>query len=149
MLKVRSKFQLEGIQGETLPEPTQKQLVAEGKDLEDIDFEGTDLERKVTNAGTNALIVREFMEESIKDATGTLPGKTIIFAISKAHARRLEEIFDTLYPEHAGRLARVLVSEDRVVYGKGGLLDQFKTQDMPRVAIAWTCSTPGSTSPRW
>lgn len=136
VLKVRSKFQLEGIQGETLPDATQKRLVAEGRDLEDIDFEGTDLERKVTNAGTNALIVREFMEESIKDGTGTLPGKSIVFAISKAHARRLEAIFDHLYPEHAGRLARVIVSDDPRVHGKGGLLDQFKTQDMPRVAIS-------------
>jgi type I restriction enzyme R subunit len=136
VLKVRSKFQLEGIQGETLPEPTQKRLIAEGLDLDEIDFEGTDLERKVTNAGTNALIVREFMEESIRDPTGTLPGKSIVFAISKAHARRLEAIFDHLYPEHAGRLARVIVSDDPRVYGKGGLLDQFKTQDMPRVAIS-------------
>ncbi len=82
------------------------------------------------------MIVREFMEESIKDPTGTLPGKSIIFAISKAHARRVEEIFDRLYPEHRGRLARVIVSEDPRVYGKGGLLDQFKTRDMPRVAIS-------------
>ena len=136
VLKVRSKFQIEGIQGGALPPQVQARLVAEGKDIEDIDFEGTDLERKVTNSGTNALIVREFMEESVKDPSGTLPGKTIVFAISKGHARRLEAIFDRLYPEHAGRVARVLVSDDRFVYGKGGLLEQFKTQDMPRVAIS-------------
>jgi type I restriction enzyme, R subunit len=136
VLKVRSKFQIEGIQGGALPAPVQARLVAEGKDLEDIDFEGTDLERKVTNSGTNALIVRELMEECIKDPSGVLPGKTIVFAISKGHARRLEALFDRLYPEHAGRLARVLVSDDRFVYGKGGLLEQFKTQDMPRVAIS-------------
>ena len=136
MLKVRSKFQLEGIKGGTLPRAIQRKLVAEGKDVEDIDFEGTDLERKVTNAGTNALIVREFMEECIKDPSGTLPGKTIIFAISKAHARRLQALFDAMYPEHAGKLARVLVSEDSRVHGKGGLLDQFRTKDMPRVAIS-------------
>ncbi len=136
VLRVRSKFQLEGIKGGKLPPAVQKQLVAEGKDPAEIDFEGTDLERKVTNSGTNALIVREFMEESIKDPTGTLPGKSIIFAISKGHARRLAELFDKLYPEHAGKLARVLVSEDRFVHGKGGLLDQFKHQDMPRVAIS-------------
>ena len=82
VLKVRSKFQLEGIQGGILPPHVQKKLVAEGRDIEDIDFEGTDLERKVTNSGTNALIVREFMEECIKGPSGTLPGKTIFFAIS-------------------------------------------------------------------
>ncbi|MDY6990078.1 MAG: DEAD/DEAH box helicase family protein, partial [Thermodesulfobacteriota bacterium] len=136
VLKVRSKFQLEGIKGGTLPPAVQKKLIAEGKDIAEIDFEGTDLEKKVTNAGTNALIVREFMEECIKDQTGTLPGKSIFFAISKGHARRLQELFDKLYPEHKGKLARVLVSDDRFVYGKGGLLHQFKTQKMPRVAIS-------------
>ena len=136
VLKVRSKFQLEGIHGGQLPPSIQSKLVAEGKDVGDIDFEGTDLERKVSNSGTNALILREFMEECIKDSTGTLPAKTIIFAISKAHARRLLKVFDELYPEHKGKLARVLVSEDRFVYGKGGLLDQFKNEDMPRIAIS-------------
>ena len=136
VLKVRSKFQLEGIKGKTLPHDEQLGLLAEGKDPESIDFEGTELERKVTNAPTNALIIREFMEECIKDQSGTLPGKSIIFAMSKAHARRLQDLFDQMYPEHRGRLARVLVSDDRFVYGKGGLLDQFKTRDMPRVAIS-------------
>jgi len=136
VLKVRSKFQLEGIKGEKLPPVVQKKLIEEGLDIDEIDFEGSELERKVTISGTNALIIREFMEESIKDPSGTLPGKSIIFAISKAHARRLQELFDKLYPEHKGRLARVLVSDDRYVYGKGGLLDQFKHDDMPRVAIS-------------
>jgi len=136
VLKVRSKFQLEGIKGSVLPTPVQKQLIIKGMDVEDIDFEGTDIEKKVSNSGTNALILREFMEESLKDESGVLPGKSIIFAISKAHAYRLQELFDSMYPEHAGKLARVLVSEDRYVHGKGGLLDQFKNQDMPRIAIS-------------
>ena len=136
VLEVRSKFQIEGIKGPELSPAVQKKLIAEGRDLDEIDFEGTDLERKVTNSGTNALIVREFMEECIKDHTGTLPGKSIIFAISKGHARRLQEIFDRLYPEHAGKLARVMVSDDRFVYGKGGLLDRFKNEPFPRVAIS-------------
>ena len=128
VLRVRSKFQLEGIRGGTLAPSVQKQLVAEGRDIEEIDFEGTDLERKVTNSGTNGLIVREFMEESIKDSSGVLPGKSIFFAISKGHARRLQELFDRMYPEHAGKLARVLVSDDR-------LLGQFRVlQDAPRGA---------------
>ncbi len=136
VLRVRTKFQIEGIHGRALSEEDRQRLLAEGRDLDAIDFEGTDLERKVTNSGTNALIVREFMEESIKDSSGVLPGKSIFFALSKAHARRLEELFDHLYPEHKGRLARVIVSEDPRVHGKGGLLDQFKNQDMPRVAIS-------------
>ena len=76
------------------------------------------------------------MEESIKDSNGVLPGKSIFFCASKNHARRIEQIFDTLYPEYKGELAKVLVSEDPRVYGKGGLLDQFMNRDFPRIAIS-------------
>ena len=135
-MKVQTKFQAEGISKRTISLEDQKRLILEGKDVEEINFEGTQLEKQVINKGTNTLIVKEFMEESIKDSDGVLPGKTIFFCGSKAHARRIEEIFDKLYPEYTGELAKVLVSEDPRVYGKGGLLDQFTNNDMPRVAIS-------------
>lgn len=136
VMKIQTKFQTEGISKRTIALEDQKNLILEGKEIEEINYEGTELEKKVTNRGTNALIVREFMEESIKDANGVLPGKTIFFCATKAHARRMEEIFDALYPEYKGELAKVLVSEDPRVYGKGGLLDQFTNQDMPRIALS-------------
>ncbi len=136
VMKIKTRFQEEGINKRTISLGDQQKLMLEGKEIEEINYEGTELEKKVINRGTNALIVREFMEESIKDANGVLPGKSIFFCISKAHARRLEGIFDALYPEYKGELAKVLVSEDPRVYGKGGLLDQFKNNDMPRIAIS-------------
>lgn len=136
VMKIKTKFQDEGINKRTITLEDQQKLMLEGKEIEEINYEGTEIEKKVINRGTNALIVREFMEECIKDANGVLPGKTIFFCISKAHARRLEEIFDSLYPQYKGELAKVLVSEDPRVYGKGGLLDQFVHNDMPRVAIS-------------
>jgi len=136
VMKIKTKFQKEGINKRTITLEDQQKLLLEGKEIEEINYEGTDIEKKVINRGTNALIVREFMEESIKDANGVLPGKTIFFCISKAHARRVEKIFDSLYPEYKGELAKMLVSEDPRVYGKGGLLDQFVSNDMPRIAIS-------------
>jgi len=136
VMKIKTKFQDEGINKRTISLEDQQKLMLEGKEIEEINYEGTEIEKKVINRGTNALIVREFMEESIKDTNGVLPGKTIFFCISKAHARRVEEIFDSLYPEYKGELAKVLVSEDPRVYGKGGLLDQFVHNDMPRIAIS-------------
>lgn len=136
VMKIQTKFQMEGISKRTISLEDQKKLLLEGKDIEEINFEGTQLEKKVINKGTNALIVKEFMEECIKDHNGVLPGKTIFFCSSKAHARRMEEIFDKLYPQYKGELAKVLVSEDPRVYGKGGLLDQFTNNDMPRVALS-------------
>ncbi|BBJ22098.1 type I restriction endonuclease subunit R [Candidatus Nitrotoga sp. AM1P] len=136
VMKIQTKFQMEGISKRTISLDDQKKLILQGKDVEEINFEGSQLEKQVINKGTNTLIVREFMEESIKDANGVLPGKTIFFCATKAHARRMEEIFDKLYPQYKGELAKVLVSDDPRVYGKGGLLDQFTNNDMPRVAIS-------------
>lgn len=136
VMKIQTKFQMEGISKRTISLEDQKNLILQGKEIEEINFEGTQLEKQVVNMGTNTLIVREFMEEAIKDVNGVLPGKTIFFCATKAHARRMEEIFDRLYPQYHGELAKVLVSDDPRVYGKGGLLDQFTNNDMPRIAIS-------------
>jgi type I restriction enzyme R subunit len=136
VMKIQTKFQMEGISKRTISLEDQKKLILQGKEVEDINFEGTQLEKQVINKGTNTLIVREFMEEAIKDTNGVLPGKTIFFCATKAHARRMEETFDKLYPQYNGDLAKVLVSDDPRVYGKGGLLDQFTNNDMPRIAIS-------------
>ncbi len=136
VMKIITKFQEEGINKRTISLEDQKKLILEGKKVEEINYEGTELERTVINRGTNALIVREFMEECIKDENGILPGKTIFFCATISHARRIEEILDSLYPEFKGELAKVMVSEDPRVYGKGGLLHQFKQEDMPRIAIS-------------
>ena len=52
------------------------------------------------------------------------------------HARRIQQIFDDFYPEHKGNIAKVIVSDDARVYGKGRLLDQFVNKDFPRIAIS-------------
>jgi type I restriction enzyme, R subunit len=136
ILKIKTLFQEQGINKRTLTLQDQKKLMLEGKEVADINIAGQELERTVMNKGTNALIVRSFMEDCIKDDNGVLPGKTIFFCMNISHARRMEKIFEDLYPEYNGNLARVLVSEDPGVYGKGGLLDQFTNQDMPRIAIS-------------
>ena len=136
VMKIHTKFQDEGISKRTISLEDQKKLMLKGQEIEEINFEGTQIEKKVINKGTNALIVNEFMEESIKDSDGVLPGKSIFFCTTMSHARRIESIFDALYPEYCGELAKVIVSDDSRVYGKGGLLDQFKKNNMPRIAIS-------------
>lgn len=136
VMKIHTKFQFQGIHKGSISLEDHKKLIREGRDPDTINYEGKEIEKSVRNKGTNALIVKEFMEESIKDPNGVLPGKSIFFCQSIAQARQIETIFDSLYPEYNGELAKVMVSDDPRVYGKGGLLDQFKTQDLPRVAIS-------------
>lgn len=133
VLDAQTQFQIQGIQGEALPEPLQQMARDQGVDLEELDFEGSDLEKSVVNQGTNDAIVREFMVRCRKDARG-LPHKTIVFAVSHAHAKRLYESFNRLYPELQRQgLAEII---DSHMERADALLDDFKFKPMPRVAIS-------------
>jgi type I restriction enzyme R subunit len=131
--KTQTHFQIAGVKPADVPKEILKELMEKGVEPEDIDFEGTDIEKKVVVIGTNEAIVKEFMEQCIRDSTGTLPAKSIIFAITKKHAKRLWEAFERLYPEYKGKLARIVVSEDPRAQE---ILKDFKKEDMPRVAIS-------------
>lgn len=129
----QTKFQRKGIKGIDLTEEEQQSLRDRGIDPESINFEGTDLERKVTNTDTLYKQWEELMDMIHMDATGQLPAKTIVFAITQKHALRLEEAFNDMYPEHKGQLARVITSG---VERAADLLVKFKKEDFPRIAIS-------------
>ncbi|MCE5280361.1 MAG: DEAD/DEAH box helicase family protein [Planctomycetaceae bacterium] len=130
----KTGFQVEGLKPGTLPPEIAKELKEQGIEPSELDFEGTDFEKRITNTGTNDAIVREFMDVSIKDAVGTLPGKTIIFAVSHNHALELYQSFNRLYPDLQRRgLAKVI---DSRMERADKTLDDFKNRDFPRVAIS-------------
>ena len=129
----QTRFQRQGIKGVDLTEQEQQSLRERGIDPDNIDYEGTDLERKVTNKDTLRRQWSEFMEMCYKDAGGQLPAKTIVFAITHKHALRLEETFNEMYPEHRGLLARVITSQTERAKD---LLWQFEHESLPRIAIS-------------
>ena len=129
----QTKFQRKGIKGIDLSEEDQERLRERGIDPESINFEGTDLEKKVTNQDTLYKQWDELMGMLHRDASGQLPAKTIVFAITQKHALRLEEAFNEMYPEHRGQLARVITSG---VERAKDLLTKFKKEDLPRIAIS-------------
>lgn len=133
VLGARTHFQIEGITKEDLSRDQIVELQEKGIDPEDINFEGTEIEKKVAVIGTNESIVREFMDNCLMDKSGTLPAKTIFFAISKRHARRIWEAFEKLYPVHKNRLAKIIVSEDLKAQDS---ISEFKKESFPRVAIS-------------
>jgi type I restriction enzyme R subunit len=59
--EARTHFQIAGIQPQDVPNEVMKELVEKGVEPEDINFEGTDIEKKVAVIGTNEAIVGEFM----------------------------------------------------------------------------------------
>jgi type I restriction enzyme R subunit len=130
----RTTFQIEGLQPGELPAEVSQQVRDQGVDPDQFSFEGSDLERKVTNTGTNDAIIREFMDNAIKDAVGTLPAKSIIFAVSHRHALELYKSFNRVYPDlQRSGLAKVIDSQ---MERAEKTLDDFKNKDFPRVAIS-------------
>ncbi|MDO9227018.1 MAG: DEAD/DEAH box helicase family protein [Pseudomonadota bacterium] len=133
VLDAQTNFQLKGIQGDALPEPLKQMARDQGVDPDELDFDGSDIEKGVINQGTNDAMAREFMDKCRKDIRG-LPHKSIVFAVSHAHAKRLYESFNRLYPE----LQRQGMAEiiDSHMERADATLDDFKYKTMPRVAIS-------------
>ncbi len=128
----RTTVHINGFDGATAPPEVQGRLIEQGYDPDDITFAGTDLERKVSVKRTLQLHVTEFFENAIKDPGGSLPGKSIIFAISHAHAKRLWETFNEEYPQFPG-LTEII---DSYMEEPGSLISRFKKEDLPRIAIS-------------
>lgn len=133
VLNAQTSFQISGIHGENLSDELRQKLSEQGIDLEELDFEGTDIEKTVSNTGTTDALVREFMNECRKDVLG-LPVKSIVFATSHGHAKRLYQSFNKLFPDYQRRgLAEII---DSHMERAEETLDDFKFKDMPRIAIS-------------
>lgn len=128
----RTKFQRQGIHGVDLTEEERNALIEKGLDPDDINYEGTELEREVSNRDTLRKQWEEIWEVCKKDSSGQLPGKTIVFAITQEHALRLQAAFDEMYPQFP-ELTKVITHKSEY---RGTLVDAFKKKDFPRIAIS-------------
>jgi len=128
----QTKFQIKGIKGVDLTEEEKSILRANGIDPDELNFEGTGLEKKVTNKDTLRAQWEEFMDNCLKDKTGQYPGKSIVFAVTHNHAMRLAETFNEMYPQYPN-LVQVI---DSKMERADILLDKFKKESMPRIAIS-------------
>jgi len=128
----RTRFQRRGIRGVDLSEEERNALIEQGIDPDEIDFSGTDLEDKVSNRDTLRKQWEEIMDVCTKDGSGQLPGKTIVFAMTQAHALRLADVFEEMYPQYPG-LAQVITCKSEY---KGMLIGRFKKENLPRIAIS-------------
>ncbi len=128
----QTHYQIKGITPEDIPTNERKRLLEEGLELDDLNWEGTKIEKEVAPIGTNEALVKEFMAEAEYDETGTLPGKTIIFALTHRHAKRIMEAFNKLYPQYKGKLARII---DYQIERRDEILKEFEFEKWPRIAI--------------
>jgi type I restriction enzyme R subunit len=138
LYQAQTGFQRKGIKGADLSEEDQDALAEQGIDPDTLDYAGTDLEVDVSNRDTLRRQWEEILEVCIKDRAGNLPGKTIVFAMTKTHAERVREVFEEMFPEHVGVLQVIHHGMERVhdgAYGDG-LISRFKKLDRPRIAVS-------------
>lgn len=115
------------------------ELIAEGAEVDEVDYDPSGFERKWTNEDSNRKMMQEFdrlaWENYLDSAPGQPigPGKAIVFAITKHHASRLAQYLNELHPEHNGKYAEVITSD---VADADELIRQFKYETYPQVAVS-------------
>ena len=134
VVKVTTKFQREGIRYSQMTDEQKQQLEQQAADATSFDYESSKLDRDLFNKDTTRSILRNLMENGIRDAHGSLPGKSIIFARNHKHAVHMAEVFAELYPKYGGQFCRVVDNYDPKAEQ---LIDDFKTANGPlRIAIS-------------
>ena len=118
-----TKFLREGVHGPSMTDEQIAELEDRGVDPQALDFESTDIDRAVYVTGTNDEVLKNLMENGIRQADGQTLGKTIVFARNHDHAILLSQRFDKLYPQYAGKFCAVI---DNYESRAEALIDEFK-----------------------
>lgn len=123
VFETTTEFQRKGIKYAEMTREQQQQIEESEEDPESIDYEAEEIDRDIFNKDSNRSILRNLMENGIRETTGTRPGKSIIFARSHNHAILLQSLFDEMYPQYGGRFCQVIDNYDPRAEQ---LIDDFK-----------------------
>lgn len=119
----QTAFQRKGIKYSELSKEQRIQLEQQLAQADTVEYESSELDRRVLNKDTNRQVLRNLMENGICVKDGTQLGKTIIFARNHDHAVQLKKLFDELYPAYGGGFCEVIdYRNDR----RDQLIDDFK-----------------------
>jgi type I restriction enzyme R subunit len=131
-----TQFLREGIRLDILTKNQILQLEEQGEDPSQYDFSSEQIDKIIYNKDTNRAILRNLMENGLREATGQLPGKSIIFARNHQHAVLMRQLFDDMYPQYGGRFCQVIDNYDPRAEQ---LIDDFKgdgTNDELTIAVS-------------
>ena len=131
-----TEFLREGIHYNDLSEEQQLQLEEDLglEEAQNTTIAGKDIGRKIFSEKTDKIILENLINNGIKDETGSLVGKTIIFAQRQEHAEHLEKMFCELYPQYGSKVCKVIHNK---VPHVDSLIKEFKRADNDfRIAIS-------------
>src|SRR5262249_37872318 len=121
------KYIRDGLRYSQMSEEERRQLDDQVPNPTAVEFEREKIDRAVFDLEPNRMILRNLMENGLRDASGTRLGKTILFARSEQHARKvLLPLFYELFPEMGGNFCKVISHTDPRAED---LIDEFKRPD--------------------
>ena len=119
-----TNFLREGIKFDQLNKEQRAELEEQlGDAADDVNFEGSQIGKSIFNLDTTRIILHNLMENGLKDDSGSLVGKTIVFARSQKHAEHLERVFCEDYPQYGNKVCKVIHNK---VPRAEALIDEFK-----------------------
>ena len=124
-----TQFIREGISLDTLTANQIRELEEQGEDPSQYDFAPNQIDTVIYNKDTNRAILRNLMENGVREATSQTVGKSIIFARNHNHAVLLRKLFDEMYPQYGGKFCQVIDNYDPRAEQ---LIDDFKDNDNGR-----------------
>ncbi len=119
-----------GDQAANLTEEERNLLIQHELNPDEINYEGTELEERVTVKDMLRRQWQEIMDVCHKNPSG-MPCKTIVFAMTKKHALRIGKHFYEVFPQYVD-MAKVVISEGD--YRSKNFA--FKKENKPRIAIS-------------
>ena len=130
-----TNFLRKGIKYKDLTQEQKQQLEEDGENPADFDYDNHQVDKQIFNRDTNRAILRNLMDNGIREETDQYPGKTIIFARNHNHAILLNEVFNELFPQYGGKFCRVIDNYDPRAEQ---LIDDFKSDkdSYPCIAIS-------------
>lgn len=131
-----TEFLREGIHYNDLTDEQKAQLEEDlgEEEAQRTTIAGKDIGRKIFSRDTDRIILENLINNGIKDETGSLVGKTIVFAQSQLHAEHLENVFCELYPQYGSKVCKVIHNKIPHV---DTLIKEFKKADNQfRIAIS-------------
>ncbi len=116
-------FLRKGIKYSEMSKEQRRQLDEDEAEPTAIEYDKAEVDKVVFNKDTNRIILRNLMENGVRDGTVTRVGKSIIFARNHDHAVLLQNLFNEMYPQYGGKFCQVIDSHDDRA---DVLIDDFK-----------------------
>ncbi len=96
-------------------------------------IEASEFFHKVYNAPTCDRVIQDLMTNGLKTHDGDLLCKSIVFAVNHRHADLIVKRFQKLYPALGTDYCKLIDNYEN--YAKS-TLEEFKLEDMPRIAVS-------------